>query len=210
LWEGRNLRFRGGASFPIQPQFPMKNLIVAISGASGAIYGKRILEVLQKNEEWKTHLIYSNASAITVKQELNEDIKNFAKIADFNYPYKDISACISSGSFKTDGMIIAPCSIRTMSAIANGITDNLITRSADVVLKERRRLVILLRETPLHSIHLENMKRLSDAGAVIMPPVPAFYTNPKTIDDIVNHSVGRALEFFNIDLGLVESWKGIK
>jgi len=188
----------------------MKNLIIAITGASGAIFGKRILEVLKEQPDINTHLIISQAAHITIKQELGIDAKELEQLADKTYPYKDISACLSSGSFKTDGMIIAPCSIKTMSEIANCISGNLISRSADVILKEKKKLLLCIRETPLHGLHLDNMKKLSDTGALIFPPVPAFYIKPKTIDELVNHTVGRMLDHFDIDSDLVKRWQGIK
>ena len=188
----------------------MKNIILAITGASGAIYGLRILETLSQTQEVNIHLIISNAAQITIKHELDIEISKLKNLAYKTYPFKDISSCISSGSFKTDGMIIAPCSIKTMSEIANSISSNLISRSADVILKERKKLVICLRETPLHSIHLENLKKLSDIGAVIFPPVPAFYHKPKTINDIFDHTVGIILDQFDIDLNLLERWQGLK
>ncbi len=187
----------------------MKNIIVAITGASGAIYGQRLLEVLSATKKINSHLIISNSTHITIKEELILKLDDLQKMADYHYAHKDISACISSGSHQSDAMIIAPCSIRTMSAIATGNTDNLISRSADVILKERKKLIILLRETPLHSIHLENMKKLSDCGAIIMPPVPAFYIKPKSLDDIINHTVGRVLDLLDIETSLIKRWQGV-
>lgn len=187
----------------------MKNIILAITGASGAIYGYRILEILNKAENIQVHLIISNAALITIKHELDIDIRVLKNLAYRAYSFKDISACISSGSFKIDGMIIAPCSVKTMSEIACGVSSNLISRSADVVLKEKRKLLLCLRETPLHSIHLDNLKKLSDIGAIIFPPVPAFYNKPKTIDDIVNHTVGRILDQFDIEQNIITRWQGL-
>jgi 4-hydroxy-3-polyprenylbenzoate decarboxylase len=188
----------------------MKNIILAITGASGAIYGYRILEFLAKNENVQLHLIISHAAQITIKHELDIDIAELKSLAYRSYPVKDISACISSGSYKVHGMIIAPCSIKTMSEIANSMSSNLISRSADVVLKEKKKLLLCIRETPLHSIHLENLKKISDLGAVIFPPVPAFYNKPETMDDIINHTVGRILDQFDVPHNLCESWQGIK
>ena len=185
------------------------NIIIGITGASGSIYGLRILEELKNNKNFNTHLIISSAAHITVKQELDFRVKLLQQLANCNYNYNDISASIASGSFKTRGMIIAPCSIKTMSEIATGNTGNLLSRAADVVLKERRKLLILLRETPLNSIHIENMKRLSDAGAIIFPPVPAFYLKPKTIDELVNHTVARVLDIFDIETPFINRWQGI-
>jgi len=181
-------------------------LIVGISGASGAIYGVRILEVLRR-VGIPSHLVVSKSAAITLKEEADISIDAVRQLADVNYPIGDIGAAISSGSFRTRGMVVAPCSVRTLSDIAYGSTDNLITRAADVVLKERRRLVLLLRETPLHMGHLRSMMAATENGAIIMPPVPAFYHCPKTIDDIINQTVGRCLDLFDIDAGIVKRWR---
>lgn len=183
-------------------------IIVAITGASGAIYGLRALELL-RSLGVETYLIISKAAAITIKTELNKDIFELESFATKKYKFKDIAADIASGSFKTQGMIIAPCSVNTMSSIANGITPDLITRAADVCLKEQRKLVLMVRETPFHLIHLKNMIKLSQAGAIIAPPVPAFYNKPKTIDDIVTQSVGRCLDHFNINISVFSRWQGI-
>jgi flavin prenyltransferase len=185
-----------------------KKIIVAISGASGAIYGKKMLEMLSFVGV-ETHLIISKAAIITIKQELDLQPKDIEQLADYSYHVHDIAASIASGSYKTDGMIIAPCSIKTMSAIANSVSSCLISRSADVILKERRKLVLMLRETPLHLGHINNMRILAEMGAIIAPPVPAFYIKPKTIDDIVIHSVARVLDLFDIDAGNVKRWQGI-
>lgn len=185
-----------------------KKLIVAISGASGAIYGVRLLEAL-KNSQIETHLIISKAGKITLAQETNLSVSEVEKLADFSYKYEDIGAVISSGSFKTDGMIIAPCSMKTMAEIATGVTSNLISRAADVILKERRKLVLAVRETPFHLGHLRNMTQLTEMGAIIAPPLPAFYQQPKTIDDIVNHSTGRLLDLFDIECDMVKRWQGL-
>ena len=183
-------------------------LIIAITGASGAIYGIRLLETLKVMKDINTHLIISKSANLTISSETNYKISEIKSLADHCYNVDDISKCLASGSFKTDGMIIAPCSIKTMSAIAHSYCDNLITRSADVVLKEKRKLVLMLRETPLHLIHLRNMVNISEAGGIICPPVPAFYSNPKTIDDIVNHSVYKVLDLFNIDND-IKRWNGL-
>lgn len=186
-------------------------LVVAITGASGAIFGIRLLEILNKFEKIETHLIISKSANITIKSETEYQLVDIVKLADFSYKVDDISACLASGSFKMDGMIIAPCSIKTMSAIAHSYCDNLITRTADVMLKERKKLILMLRETPLHLIHLRNMAAIAEAGGVIYPPVPAFYNNPQTIDDIVNHIVYRVLDHFNIDdQGQLRRWRGLK
>ena len=183
-----------------------KRIIVGISGASGIIYGIRALEQL-KALGIETHLVMSRAAEMTLSYETELKSKDIRELADEFHAIGDIGASISSGSFPTLGMLIAPCSIRTMSEIATGITGSLLSRAADVVLKERRRLVLGIRETPLHTGHLRTLTHLSEMGAVICPVVPAFYNRPKTLDDIVNHSVGRMLDLFDIDTGLVKRWK---
>jgi 4-hydroxy-3-polyprenylbenzoate decarboxylase len=175
-----------------------RRLIVGISGATGIIYGIRLLEALRQASV-ETHLIVSKAAEVTRTYETDLSSQDLRNLADISYPIGDIGAPLASGSFRTMGMIIAPCSIKTMSELANGITSNLLTRAGDVVLKERRRLVLLLRESPLTTIHLRNMLALSESGAVIAPPVPAFYALPKTIDEVVRHTVGRVLDLFDID-----------
>lgn len=182
-----------------------QRLIVGISGASGIIYGVRVLEALRPTAI-ETHLVMSKSAEITLAYEMSAKVAEIHDLADVVHPIQDIGAAISSGSFHTEGMLIAPCSIRTMSQIATGTTDNLLARAADVVLKERRRLVMMVRETPLHLGHLRTMTSLTEMGAVMVPPLPAFYNNPETIDDIVNHSVGRALDLFDMELGLVKRW----
>lgn len=182
-------------------------LIVGISGASGTIYGVRLLEMLRKTKI-ETHLVMSKSAEMTLVYETDLKPKDVRALASVNYSVADIGATISSGSFPTMGMIIAPCSIRTMSEIASGVTSSLLSRAADVVLKEKRRLVLAIRETPLHSGHLRSMTTLADIGAVIAPIVPAFYNRPKSVDDIVNHTCGRLLDLFGIDTGIVKRWKG--
>jgi flavin prenyltransferase len=182
-------------------------LIVGISGASGTIYGVRILEMLRKTEI-ETHLVMSKSAEMTLVYETDLKPKDVRALASVHYPVTDIGAAISSGSFPTMGMIIAPCSIRTMSEIASGVTASLLSRAADVVLKEKRRLVLALRETPLHGGHLRSMTTLSDIGAVIAPIVPAFYNRPQSVNDIVNHTCGRLLDLLGIDTGLVKRWQG--
>ena len=190
----------------------MKNLIVGISGASGAIYGIRLLEVLSDVPDIRTILIVSNAAKQTIRLETDWQIKDVEALADEVYPFADVSACIASGSFRTLGMVVAPCSVKTLSAIATSHSDNLLVRAADVVLKDRRRLVLLLRETPLHLGHARLIVQASEAGAVVMPPVPAFYHRPRSIDDIVNQTVNRVLDQFDIELedDLFERWQGAK
>ena len=194
------------ASEPKVPREEPRRLIVGISGASGVIYGIRLLEKLQdKNIE--THLVMSKSAEMTLAYETDYKPKDVKALASVCHPVADIGASISSGSFRTMGMVIAPCSVRTMSEIATGVTTTLMSRAADVVLKEKRRLVLALRETPLHGGHLRTMVTLSDIGAVVAPIVPALYTKPKTVDDIVNHTVGRLLDFFDIDTS-IKRWKG--
>ena len=183
-------------------------LIVAITGASGALYGIRALELL-RGLAVETHLVLSQAAAITVAQETRYSIADVRAIADVVHDRANIAASISSGSFRTEGMLIAPCSIRTMSEIASGVTTSLVTRAADVVLKERRRLVLMVRETPLHLGHLRTMTALTEMGAVVAPPVPAFYAAPAGIDEMVTQSVGRMLDLFGLDAGNVRRWSGI-
>ena len=182
-------------------------LIVGISGASGTVYGVRLLEILRK-AEIETHLVMSKSAEMTLAYETDLKAKDVRALASVHYPNSDIGAAISSGSFPTMGMVIAPCSIRTMSEIACGVTASLLSRAADVVLKERRRLVLAIRETPLHVGHLRNMTTLAEIGAVVAPIVPAFYNRPKTVDDIINHTCGRLLDLFGIDTGMVKRWKG--
>ena len=182
-------------------------LIVGISGASGTIYGVRLLEMLRK-AEIETHLVMSKSAEMTLAYETDLKPKDVRALAAVNYSANDVGAAISSGSFPTMGMIVAPCSIRTMGEIASGVTASLLSRAADVVLKEKRRLVLAIRETPLHAGHLRSMTLLAEIGAVIAPIVPAFYNRPRTVDDIVNHTCGRLLDLFGIDAGIVKRWKG--
>ena len=180
-------------------------LIVGISGASGIIYGVRLLQML-KDLPIESHLVMSKSAEMTLSYELDIKLKQIHDLADHVYPVKNIGAAISSGSFRTMGMVIAPCSVRSMSEIATGVTTSLLTRAADVVLKERKKLVLMVRETPLHTGHLRTMTALSEMGAIIAPPLPAFYIKPKTIDDMVDHSVGRVLDLFDIETGAVNRW----
>jgi 4-hydroxy-3-polyprenylbenzoate decarboxylase len=181
-------------------------LIVGISGASGVVYGVRLLEALRR-KKIPTHLIVSKAAALTLKEEAGLSLDHVRTLAKTTYQNTDIGAAISSGSFKTRGMVIAPCSIRTLSDIAYGTTDSLLSRAADVTLKERRRLVLVVREAPLHAGHLRSMLAATENGAIIVPPVPAFYHRPKTVDDIIDQTVGRCLDLFDIDVGLVKRWR---
>ncbi len=186
-----------------------RRLIVGITGASGAAYGIRALE-LARAAGVETHLVVSRSALLTLNQELGLQKADLEGRADVIYPVADIGATIASGSFRTMGMLIAPCSVRTMSEIATGVTSTLMSRAADVVLKERRRLVLMLRETPLHLGHIETMAALTRMGAIVMPPVPAFYARPQSIDELVTHSSARALDLFDIDTGAVRRWGGLK
>ncbi len=185
-------------------------LIVGMSGASGAIYGIRLLEVLQDVADVETHLVMSDSAKLNIAVETDYSAKQVEALADQVYSNKDIGASIASGSFRTDGMVVAPCAIKTLSAIANSYADSLIVRAADVILKERRRLVLVPRETPLHAGHCELLLKACQLGAMISPPMPAHYIKPKTIDDLVNHHVGRVLDQFDIDPGLVQRWQGVQ
>ena len=183
-------------------------IIIGITGASGAIYGISLLKTL-KALAVESHLIISKAAHLTITTETNFTTKDIINLADYSYNCGDIGARISSGSFRTSGMIIAPCSMKTLSAIANGFEDNLINRAASVVIKEKRQLALMVRETPLHAIHLENMLKLSRLGVSICPAVPAFYNKPSSIEDLINHSNARILDLFNIDTHIIKRWDGI-
>ncbi len=182
-----------------------QRLIVGISGASGIVYGVRTLEALRALGV-ETHLVMTRSAQVTLAHEMTMKVADVGKRAAFVHRVDDIAASISSGSFQTLGMIIAPCSVRCLSEIATGISSTLLTRASDVTLKERRRLVLMVRETPLHLGHLRQMAAVTEMGAIVMPPVPAFYPGPKTVDDIINHTVGRALDLFGLDAGLVKRW----
>lgn len=183
-----------------------ERIIVGISGASGIVYGVRMLEVLRRAGV-ETHLVMSKAAEMTLGYESDLKAKDVRDLADVAHPIADIGASISSGSFRTMGMVVIPCSIRTMSEIATGVTSSLMSRAADVVLKERRRLVLAVRETPLHSGHLRTMLQLSEMGTIISPLMPAFYNKPQSIEDIIDHSVGRIVDLFGLDAGIVKRWK---
>jgi len=182
-----------------------KRMIVALTGASGVCYGVKILELL-KQAEIETHLVVSKAAERTLHEETDVSIKTVKALADVQYPVQDIGAAIASGSFITEGMIIAPCSVKTMGEVATGITSSLISRAADVVLKERRKLVLMVRETPLHTGHLRTMTKLSEMGAIVAPPVPAFYARPKSLDDMITYTAARALDLFNIPTPGMARW----
>jgi 4-hydroxy-3-polyprenylbenzoate decarboxylase len=180
-------------------------IIVGISGATGIVYGVRLLQAL-RDADVETHLVVSRAGDVTRAYETSLRARELRALADHTYAPSDVGAAISSGSFRTLGMIVAPCSMRSLSEIATGVTSTLLTRAADVVLKERRRLVLLVRETPLHVGHLRSMLAAAELGAIIAPPVPAFYAQPKTLDDMVNHTVGRVLDLFDIETNLIVRW----
>ena len=185
-------------------------LIVAITGSSGAIYGIRLLEALRAAPKVEVHLILSKGGKLTAALETGRKARDIEKLAQHVHSDQDLAASIASGSFKTAGMVVAPCSMKTLSGIVHSYADNLVVRAADVVLKERRKLVLMPRETPLHAGHCRLLLRAAEIGAIIAPPIPAFYGKPETIDDLVNHSVGRVLDLFDIDSGLVKRWKGKK
>lgn len=185
----------------------MRRLIVAITGASGVIYGLRALELLHELPDVETHVIVSPSALRTLSEETGQSGEAVRSLADYVYSHKDIGASISSGSFRTVGMLVAPCSVKTLSGIATCYDQDLVVRAADVCLKERRRVVLLFRETPLHPGHIALMDQVTRSGAIVMPPVPAFYHKPKTIDDIVTQTVGRALDLFDIDARVVKRWQ---
>lgn len=185
-------------------------LVVAITGASGAIYGIRMLQALRESGACETHLVMSASGLLTATHETDMKRAQIEALADVVHNPKDIGASISSGSFKSLGMVIAPCSMKTLASVAHGFADNLVSRAADVMLKERRRLVLMVRETPLNLAHLRNMTAVTEMGAIVCPPVPAFYTRPESLEDMVQHTVGRVLDLFDIGHeGLVKRWQGI-
>jgi len=184
-----------------------QRLIVAITGASGVIYGIRALELLRSQPDIETHVVLSPSAARTIAEETDYTIDAVRGFADVLYNHKDIGAAISSGSFRTAGMLVAPCSVKTLSGIANCFDEELVVRAADVCLKERRRVVLLFRETPLHAGHIELMAQATRNGAIVMPPVPGFYHRPRSVDDIVTQTVGRALDLFGIDARVVKRWQ---
>jgi len=184
-------------------------LVIGITGASGVIYGIRLLEVLSGIRGVETHLIISKAGEMNIECETNWKLKEIKALANFTYDIDDVGARLASGSFKRDGMIVVPCTVKTMSALANSYTENLLVRAGDVTLKERKKLVLLVRETPLHIGHIRNMERLTEMGAIIMPPVPAFYHRPETIQDIIDHTVGKVLDIFDVEHHLFQRWAGL-
>lgn len=189
---------------------PGKRLIIAITGATGAIYGVRLLTVLKTTPGIETHLVVSDAGVLNLNQELDLGRKDVEPLAHVVHNVRDIGAAIASGSFQSDGMIVAPCSMKTLASIAHGLSDNLITRAADVVLKERRRLVLMVRETPFNLAHLRNMTAVTEMGGIIFPPLPGFYHRPQSIDEMVDHTVGRVLDMFDIAHTLGPRWNGLK
>ncbi|HLX02859.1 MAG TPA: UbiX family flavin prenyltransferase [Trinickia sp.] len=192
------------------PSMPPRRLIIAITGATGAIYGVRLLETLRRTGGVETHLLISGAGWLNIQHELQLSKDDIHPLADVVHSVRDVGASIASGSFATDGMIVAPCSMKTLASIAHGLSDNLITRAADVTLKERRRLVLMVRETPLNLAHLRNMTAVTEMGGVIFPPLPAFYNNPASIDEMVDHTVARVLDMFAIGTPHAPVWQGMR
>jgi len=187
-----------------------RRIILAITGAAGSVYGVRLLEELSRSPDIETHLVVSRAGFLNVATELGMRRSELKSLADVVHSDRDIGANIASGSYTTEGMIVAPCSMKTLAAIATGLADNLVARAADVVLKERRRLLLMTRETPLNLVHLRNMITVTEMGGIIFPPVPAFYAKPENLDAMVNQTVGRVLDFFDMESGLVRRWQGVR
>jgi len=187
-----------------------KRLIVGITGATGVAYGVRLLEALRRSRGWQSHLVLSEAGVLTAWQELGMKRKDIERLADVAYSPRDVAAALASGSFITEGMVIAPCSMKTLAAVAHAHADDLVSRAADVVLKERRRLVLLARETPLNLAHLRNMVAVSEMGAIVFPPVPALYAKPKSIEEMIDHTVARVLDLFGIRSPKLRRWQGMK
>jgi len=188
----------------------MKRLIIGMSGASGLIYGIRLLEALRDEPSVETHLVMTASARLNIALETDYEADAVSAMADYRHSVKDMAASIASGSFRTDGMIVAPCSIKTLSAIVNSHADNLLVRAADVVLKEQRRLVLMPRETPLHMGHCEMLLKATRLGAVVAPPMPAMYIRPRSVEELIDHSVGRVLDLFDIDPGLAKRWQGAR
>ena len=189
---------------------PRQRIIVGISGASGAIYGVRLLQALRTLPGIETHAVISDAGWLNITHELGLERTHAPALADVVHSIDHIGASIASGSFRASGMVVAPCSMRTLAAIAHGLTDNLLTRAADVMLKERRRLVLMVRETPLHLAHLRNMVAVTEMGGIVCPPLPAFYLRPQTVEDVVNHSVARVLDLIDVEHQLAPRWQGLE
>ena len=188
----------------------MKRVVVAITGASGAMYGIRLLQWLRESTQVETHLMISDAGVLSMHYELDMKRKDVEALADVVHSVRDVGACVASGSFQSEGMIIAPCSMKTLGSVAHGLSDNLISRAADVMLKERRRLVLMVRETPFNLAHLRNMTSVTEMGGIIYPPLPALYQKPQSIEDMVDHTTGRVLDLFGIQQTLAPQWQGIK
>ena len=192
-----------------EPARPPRRLVIAITGATGAIYGLRLLQLLQARADVETHLILSDAALLTLHQETGWQRKEVEGLANVVHKLRDIGASIASGSFQSDGMVVAPCSMKTLAAVAHGLSDNLITRAADVVLKERRRLVLMVRETPFNLAHLRNMTAVTEMGGIIFPPLPSFYNQPASIADMVDHTIARVIDLFGIENTLAPRWAGM-
>jgi 4-hydroxy-3-polyprenylbenzoate decarboxylase len=192
-----------------QPMPVARKLIIAITGATGVVYGVRLLQVLRDIPGTETHLLISDAGVLNLHQELDMNRKQVEVLAHVVHNVRDVGATIASGSFPSDGMIVAPCSMKTLAAVAHGLSDNLITRAADVVLKERRRLVLMVRETPLNLAHLRNMTAVTEMGGIIFPPLPGFYHRPQSIAEMIDHTVGRTLDLFSIPHTLAPRWNGM-
>ena len=188
----------------------MKRLVVAITGASGALYGVRLLEALRSLDDVETHLMISDAGVLSMHHELDLKRKDVEALADVVHNARDVGACIASGSFQSEGMVIAPCSMKTLASVAHGLSDNLISRAADVMLKERRRCVLMVRETPFNLAHLRNMTAVTEMGGIIFPPLPALYQRPESIVEMVDHTVARVLDLFQISHALAPRWSGLK
>jgi len=193
-----------------QPRAVTRRIVVAITGATGAVYGVRLLQRLGACPGVETHLVVSDAASLTLHQEVGLQKRDVEALAHVVHRNREIGASIASGSFQTDGMVIAPCSMNTLAAVAHGLSDNLITRAADVILKERRRLVLMVRETPFNLAHLRNMTAVTEMGGIVFPPLPSFYNRPASIDDMVDHTVARVLDLFDIDNSLAPRWAGMR
>ena len=191
-------------------QIDLTGMVVAITGASGAGYGVRLLELLRATDGIESHLMISDAAALNLHHELDLKRKDIEALADHVHSVRDIGACVASGSFHSDGMVIAPCSMKTLAAVAHGMCDNLITRAADVTLKERRRLILMVRETPFNLAHLRNMTAVTEMGGIIFPPLPALYQRPQSIQDMIDHTVGRVAEMLGVAQSLAPEWQGLK
>jgi flavin prenyltransferase len=188
---------------------PARRLVVAITGATGAVYGVRLLEHLRAIGGIETHVVVSDSAALTLQQETGLQRKDVEALADVVHRYRDVGASIASGSFRSDGMVIAPCSMKTLASVAHGLSDNLVARAADVVLKERRKLVLMVRETPFNLAHLRNMTAVTEMGGIVFPPLPSFYHKPASIDEMVDHTVARVLDLFGIDNAIAPRWQGM-